>query len=140
VDGSHPDPEGQIAAVREVLTEIEANRIPELIVINKADAADPMTIARLRQREPHSVVCSARTGEGIEEVLAALEADLPQGAVEIKALLPYSRGDLVSRLHDKAEVLGIEHTADGTLVHARVSEAIAGELELYTLVGLPDSE
>src|SRR5829696_5056018 len=65
VDGSHPDPEGQLAAVREVLAEIGAGGIPELVVINKADLADPMTIARLRQREPHSVVCSAKTGEGI---------------------------------------------------------------------------
>ena len=132
VDGAHPDPEGQIAAVREVLAEIDAKGIPELILINKSDQADPMVLARLRQREPHSVVCSAKTGEGIEEALAAIEADLPQGAVELRVLLPYSRGDLVSRLHDKAEVLGIEHTGEGTVVHARVSEALAGELELYT--------
>ncbi|RNL78451.1 GTPase HflX [Nocardioides marmorisolisilvae] len=140
VDGSHPDPEGQISAVREVLAEIDAKNIPELIVINKSDAADPMVIARLLQREPHSVVCSAKTGEGIAEALAAIEADLPVGAVELRVLLPYSRGDLVSRLHDKAEVLSVEHTADGTLVHARVSEAIAGELELYTLAGLTEGE
>ena len=70
VDGSHPDPEGQIGAVREVFAEIGADKVPELIVINKADLADPMVIARLRQREPHSVVVSARTGEGIAEALA----------------------------------------------------------------------
>jgi GTP-binding protein HflX len=140
VDGSHADPEGQLAAVREVLAEIGASDIPELVVINKADLADPMTLARLRQREPHSVVCSAKTGEGIEEVVAAVENDLPRPAVELRVLLPYSRGDLVSRLHDKAEVLGVEHTGDGTLVHARVSEHLAGELELYTLAGLPEGE
>jgi GTP-binding protein HflX len=140
VDGSHPDPEGQLAAVRGVFAEIDASSVPELVVINKADLADPLTLARLRQREPHSVVCSAKTGEGIADVLAAIEADLPRPDIEIKALLPYSRGDLVSRLHDKAEVLGIEHTGDGTLVHARVSEALAGELELYVLAGLPEVE
>ncbi len=140
VDGSHPDPEGQLAAVREVLGEIGASQIPELVVINKADIADPMTIARLRQREPHSVTCSAKTGEGISDVLAAIEADLPRPAVEIRALLPYSRGDLVSRLHDKAEVVSIEHTGDGTLIHARVSEQLAGELEMYLLTGVGDNE
>ncbi len=140
VDGSHPDPEGQITAVREVLAEIHASDIPELIVINKSDQADPLTIARLRQREPHSVVCSAKTGAGIAEVLAAIEADLPHPAVEVRVLLPYSRGDLVSRLHDKAEVISTEHTGEGTLVHARVSEALAGELELYVLAGLPEQE
>ena len=99
-----------------------------------------MTLARLRQREPHSVTCSAKTGEGIADVLAAVEADLPRPAVELRALIPYSRGDLVSRLHDKAEVVSVEHTGDGTLVHARVSEALAGELELYVLAGLPEAD
>jgi GTP-binding protein HflX len=131
VDGSHPDPEGQLAAVREVLAEIDAAGIPELVVINKTDVADPMTIARLRQREPHSVVCSARTGEGIADVRAAIEADLPRPDVEVRVLLPYDRGDLVSKIHDRGEVIGTEHTGEGTLVAARVSEALAGELAPY---------
>jgi GTP-binding protein HflX len=128
VDGSHPDPEGQIAAVREVFAEIGASQVPELIVINKADVADDLVIARLRQREPHSVVVSARTGEGIAEALAAIEADLPRPSVEITALLPYDRGDLLSRVHDHGEVLSLEHTGEGTLLHARVGDALAGEL------------
>ena len=132
VDGSHADPEGQLAAVREVLAEIGASGIPELVVINKADLADPLTIARLRQREPHSVVCSAKTGEGIADVRAAIEADLPRPDVEVRVLLPYDRGDLVSRIHDRGEVLDTDHTAEGTLVHARVGEALAGELEPFT--------
>ncbi len=131
VDGSHPDPEGQLSAVREVLAEIDAAGIPELVVINKADVADPMVIARLRQHEPHSVVCSARTGEGIDAVRAAIEADLPRPAVEVDVLVPYARGDLVSRLHDQGEVVSVEHTAEGTRVSARVGEALAGELAEY---------
>ena len=77
VDGSHPDPEGQIVAVRTVLAEIGADKVPEIIVINKADAADPMVIARLRQREPHSVVVSAKTGEGIDAALKVVEDESP---------------------------------------------------------------
>ncbi|MGY2873792.1 GTPase [Marmoricola sp. URHA0025 HA25] len=133
VDGSHPDPEGQLAAVREVLAEIGATGIPELVVVNKADVADPMTIARLRQREPHSIVCSAKTGEGINEVRGAIEADLPRPAVDVRVLLPYERGDLVSRIHDKGEVLSTDHTGNGTVVQARVSEALAAELEPYAV-------
>jgi GTP-binding protein HflX len=140
VDGSHPDPEGQLAAVREVLAEIGASQIPELVVINKADVADPMTIARLRQREPHSVVCSARTGEGIDEVRAAIEADLPRPEIEVRVLLPYDRGDLVSRIHDKGEVVSTDHTGEGTVVLARVSEALAAELEPYAIAGAATSE
>jgi GTP-binding protein HflX len=131
VDGSHPDPEGQITAVREVLAEIGADNVPELVVINKADVADPLVIARLRQREPHSVVVSAKTGEGVVDVLAAVEADLPRPAVEVAALLPYDRGDLLSRVHDSGEVISLEHTGEGTLLKARVNEALAGELAAY---------
>ncbi|HEX6248810.1 MAG TPA: GTPase HflX, partial [Nocardioidaceae bacterium] len=131
VDGSHPDPEGQIAAVREVFAEIGADKVPELIVINKADLADPMVVARLRQREPHSVVVSAKTGEGITEALAAVEADLPRPGIAFEALLPYERGDLLNRIHEHGEVERIEHTGDGTVVHGRVHADLAGELTPY---------
>src|SRR4051812_7622636 len=133
VDGSHPDPEGQLVAVREVLTEIGAELVPELVVINKADVAEPLVLARLRQREPHSVVVSARTGEGIAEARAAIEADLPRPAVEVTALVPYERGDLLSRVHDHGEVISVEHTAEGTLLKARVGDALAGELEAFAV-------
>jgi GTP-binding protein HflX len=134
VDGSHPDPEGQIAAVREVFAEIGADKVPELVVINKSDAADPMVIARLRQREPHSVVVSARTGEGVADVLAAVEADLPHPRVAFEALVPYDRGDLLNRIHTSGEVESLEHTGDGSLVRGRVHADLAGELAPY-LVG-----
>ena len=77
------------------------------------------------------MVVSAKSGEGITEALAAIEADLPRPAVEVAALLPYDRGDLLSRVHDNGEVISVEHTADGTLLKARVNEALAGELAAY---------
>jgi GTPase len=133
VDGSHPDPEGQISAVREVFAEIGADKVRELVVINKADLADPMVIARLRQREPHSVVVSARTGEGIAEALAVIEDELPRPDVEFSALLPYERGDLINRLHQHGEISSMEHTAEGTLVSGRANEDLAGELAAYAV-------
>jgi GTPase len=133
VDGSHPDPEGQLNAVREVFAEIGADRVPELVVINKADIADPMVVARLRQREPHSVVVSARTGEGIREALAVIEDELPRPDVAFSALLPYERGDLLNRLHQHGEISSMEHTADGTLVSGRANEDLAGELAAYAV-------
>ncbi len=131
VDGSDADPEAQIDAVREVLREIGADGIPEIVVINKADAADDLTIARLRRREPHSVVVSARTGYGIEELRAAIEADLPGLESEVRALVPYDRGDLVAQVHERGEVLKQEHLAEGTMLHARVPSSLAGELSAY---------
>jgi GTPase len=133
VDGSHADPEGQIAAVREVFAEIGASDVPELIVVNKADVADALVVARLLAREPHAVVASARTGEGIDKVLAAIEADLPRPSVEVDALVPYARGDLISKMHADGEVLAVEHTADGSRVRARVNPMLAGELAAYAV-------
>ncbi len=131
VDGSHPDPEGQIAAVREVFAEIDAAKVPEIVVINKADAADPLVLARLRAREPHSVVVSARTGEGIAEALALVEADLPRPGVPFDVLLPYERGDLVNRIHQEGEITRLEHTAQGTSVQGRAHPGLAHDLARY---------
>ena len=133
VDGSHADPEGQLSAVREVFAEIGASDVPEIVVINKADTADPLVLARLQREEPHSVVVSAKTGDGIAEALAFIEGELPRPGVEFKALLPYERGDLINRLHQQGEIDTMEHTADGTLVAGRATEALAGELASYAV-------
>ena len=131
VDGSHPDPTGQIAAVREVFAEIGATGIPEIIVINKADAADPLVIKSLLAREPHAVVVSAHTGEGIDELLNAIEADLPQPSTRVEVVLPYGRGDLLNQVHTLGEILSIDHEGDGTHVTARVPGELAHALEPF---------
>jgi GTP-binding protein HflX len=131
VDGSHADPEGQIAAVREVLAEIGADTVAELVVINKADVADPLVVARLLAREPHAVVVSARTGAGIDDVMAAIENDLPRPSVDVDALVPYSRGDLISKVHENGEIVSIDHQAGGTHLKAKVNPGLAGELAEY---------
>ncbi len=133
VDGSHPDPEGQLTAVREVFAEIDADKVPELVVINKADLADPMVLARLLQREPHAVVVSARTGEGIDAVRAAVESELPHPTEPFEVLLPYERGDLLNKVHQHGEIDELEHTADGTLVRGRAHGGLAGELAEYAV-------
>ena len=131
VDGSHPDPLGQITAVREVFSEIKATGIPEIIVINKSDAADPAVVAGLLTKEPHAVVVSARTGEGFDELLSAIEAELPQPAEKIDVVLPYDRGDLLNQIHTHGEIESIEHTGEGTHVVARVSEELANQVAAY---------
>jgi GTPase len=131
VDGSDPQPESQLATVREVFADIHATDVPEIVVVNKADVADPLVVQRLLRREPHAVVVSARTGHGIHGLVEQIEARLPRPQREVDVLLPYDRGDLVSRLHDQGEILAEEHTPHGTRVHARVKEALAGELEPY---------
>ena len=128
VDGADEAPEDQIAAVREVLTEIGADQVPELIVINKADVAESDVIARLLRREPHAVVVSARTGEGMDRLADAIEADLPGAWIDVDVLVAYSRGDLLSRAHSEGEVIAEEHGPEGTRLKARVPPALAGQL------------
>jgi GTP-binding protein HflX len=132
VDGSDADPEAQLAAVRSVLADVDAQGVPELVVINKADLADPLVVDRLRRREKHSIVVSARTGEGFDQLELLIARELPRPSVAVDVLLPYDRGDLVSRVHDEGELLEQDHRADGTWVRALVPAALAGELAPYT--------
>jgi GTPase len=134
VDGSDPDPIGQIDAVRAVLADIGAAEIPELIVINKVDRAAAETLHMLHASYASAVFVSARTGEGIERLRTTIETLLPRPEVEIRALVPYERGDLVNRIHQTGEFLTTEHLADGTLLAARVSPSLAAELAPYELV------
>jgi GTP-binding protein HflX len=133
VDGSDPEPEAQIAAVRGVLAEIGADQVPELIVVNKIDAADPVVLQALRAREAGSLSVSAKTGAGLAVLRDAIDAALPRLDVPVRVIVPYSRGDLVARAHAEGEVLQTEHTDDGTLLQARVAPGLAGQLEAASL-------
>ncbi|PRY02671.1 GTPase HflX [Allonocardiopsis opalescens] len=129
VDGSHPDPESQLSAVREVLGDIDAGDVAEIVVVNKTDQADPLTLERLRRREPGLIEVSARTGAGMDVLARAVAGALPVLDEEVCVLVPYSRGDLVSRAHEQGRVLSTEHTGDGTRLTARVPGSLARELE-----------
>ncbi|MEI7442972.1 MAG: GTPase HflX [Actinomycetes bacterium] len=129
VDGSDPDPEGQLTAVRAVLAEIDATHIPELVVINKADAADPYVLDRLLLRERNSIAVSALTGQGIDELLATIEAQLPDPQVDIKVCIPYNRGELLARIYREGSVLSRTDTEIGSVVVGKVPSAMADELE-----------
>jgi GTP-binding protein HflX len=131
VDGAHPMPEEQLAAVRAVISDVGATDVPELVVINKADAADPLVLQRLLHIEKHAIVVSARTGNGIEELRARIDALLPRPSVEIAALVPYTHGNLIARAHTDGEVISEEHTPEGTLLKARVHEELAAEFAPY---------
>jgi GTPase len=128
VDGSDADPRAQIAAVREVLGQIGAGQVPELVVINKADAADAIELDGLRRVERGAVVISARTGAGIDDLLSEIERLLPRHNRQVSVTVPYDRGDLVSRAHQEGEVLEVRHGQEGTELTARVPPGLAAEL------------
>ena len=136
VDASHPDPEGQVRAVREVIADLDARRIPEIIVLNKADAADPFILERMRQREPNHVIVSARTGEGIGELKQKIADTIPRPSLEVKLLIPYNHGEVISRLHAwDAEIKSTAFVSDGTFVTVLVREDVAAELSDYAIDG-----
>ncbi|EOM77113.1 GTPase HflX [Rhodococcus rhodnii] len=136
VDGSDALPTEQIKAVREVVTEVlresDAPPPPELIVVNKIDAADPTTITQLRGLLTGAVFVSARTGEGIDELRARLDDLLDRPDVEIDVVIPYTRGDLVARVHAEGRILESAHEGDGTHLRALVAPPLAGVLAEFT--------
>jgi GTP-binding protein HflX len=132
VDGAHPDPEGQVSAVREVLAEVGAEGLPELLAINKVDAADEETLLRLKRTWPDAVFVSAKTGRGIDELRKAIETHLPRPAVELRVVLPYDRGDLVARIHRTGQVIATRHTDHGSELDVRVDPQLAAELARFT--------
>jgi GTPase len=132
VDGSDPLPTDQIKAVREVIADVVKERDsampPELIVVNKIDAADPVQLTQLRGLLPGARFVSARTGEGIDELRDHLGEILAWPESEVDVLVPYTRGDLVARIHTEGKISKSSHEADGTRVEARVPTALASVL------------
>ncbi|WP_062072788.1 GTPase HflX [Demequina sediminicola] len=129
VDASHPDPEAQIAAVREVLADVPgADKVNEVLVLNKADVADEETLMRLRARRETTIEVSALTGEGIDGLLDLIARELPRPDVRVDLVIPYTRGDLVNEAHLYGEVHSEHHEAEGTRLVALVDEPLAGRL------------
>ncbi|MGH3914731.1 MAG: GTPase HflX [Pseudonocardiaceae bacterium] len=137
VDGADSMPERQMEAVREVLVEITDGRdtpmSPELVVVNKIDEADQLVLSRLRRLLPDASFVSAHTGAGIAGLVERIAEALPRRDVEVEALLPWSQGALVARVHAEGEVLGADHTEDGTRLRARVRPDLAGALAGYVV-------
>ena len=134
VDASHPDPASQIATVRDVIGEVGASDIPELIVFNKIDLADETMRLALRGLEPTSIFVSARSGEGVEELQDLLARLIPEPNVKVTVVVPYSRGDLVSRIHLNSRILSLEYIEEGTKITAMVKPELASDLAVFTVI------
>jgi GTP-binding protein HflX len=122
VDTTAPDVAGNIEAVHTVLREIDAGDVPQLLAFNKADL-DPETAAVLAKRYPGSIAFSARTGEGVDELLDALSTHLRAMQPVVELHIPYERGDVLAAVHREGEVLVETHGDQGTVVQARLDAA-----------------
>ena len=131
VDATDPDPLGQISTVRSVIADFDASSIAELVVFNKADLVSDEVQVRLRGMVQGALLVSARTGKGIDGLQEAIAGMLPKPDVEFVGVIPYSRGDLVSRIHLAGKVLDTEYVEEGTSLRALVREDLAHELKEF---------
>ena len=128
VDGAHPDPGAQLATVRDVIGEVGARDLPEIVVFNKSDLIDDDRRLVLRGLEPTALFASARTGEGMPELLERIAELLPQPNVELDLVFPYDRGDLVAFAHARARVLDTNYEEGGTRMRLLADERVAEQL------------
>ena len=135
VDGSHSDPFEQIRAVRQVIQEVGGAQIPEIIAINKVDIADPHIVMEILRKEPNSFAFSVRTGFGVAALVKAIESSLPRPTSEIKAVIPYNRGDLIHAIHEHGEIFSEEYVEAGTAIHARVDAGLAQAIDIAQVSG-----
>jgi GTP-binding protein HflX len=133
VDAADPDPLGQMAAVQTVLADIGAHEVPQLVVLNKSDIADPTALAALQRRFPGAVAVSARTGSGVAALAAALADVLPGPTVPVHLVLPYERGDLVAEIHEHGTVNATEYRNDGTELDAMVPDWLAARVTEFAV-------
>ena len=132
VDASAVDPNGQIIAVREILSEIGADKVPELLLINKADL-DPDSAKRLVNEYQGAVVFSAATGEGLNGLLLAIGDRMRALTTVIELLIPYDRGDIVATVHREGEVVSTSNEEVGMRIRARLADASAGRLSEFVV-------
>jgi GTP-binding protein HflX len=129
VDATAADPQGQIDAVRSVLAEIGADRVPELLAFNKVDVS--REAKRLAERHTGAVAISAATGEGIDRLVEIVGDRLRAQAQLLELLVPYDRGDVVAAAHREGEVISEAHEDGGTRLVARIDPAGAARFREF---------
>lgn len=138
VDASATHPEQQISAVREVLTEIGADAVPEFIVFNKADLCEDGGVSLVTEFDG-AVAVSALNNDGLDVMLRRLSDRMRAISRVTDLLVPYERGDIVAAIHREGEVVLIEDVDEGLHIRARLSEASAGRLREFVRTE-PDRE
>lgn len=136
VDASHPGLAEQVRAVEEVLHELRADDKPTLVAFNKIDKPELASdLASLRSGFPHSVLVSALTGQGLDE-LARLIGTLLPALGEILVLIPFERGDLLAAVHNEGEIRNLEYLAEGAKVKVLAGPRLAALIRPFALDAL----
>jgi GTP-binding protein HflX len=129
----------QVAAVEAVLRDIGAADLPRELVLNKVDVIDPLHRRRLANRFPGSLLVSAQTGEGLEELRARIASRFADRFERVQLLVPYEEGATLAALYALgAPIESREDREDGVLIQARLPRR---ELRRYApfLIAEPSS-
>ena len=137
VDASAPEPElvAMVRAVEDVLEEIGAGAVPRLLVLNKADLIDDERRRELGFRHADAILVSALDGEGLDELGERVQREFRRSLRAVELLFPYDDGASLAELHDLADGLQREDTAEGVRVTARLPETVAARFERYAVNG-----
>jgi GTP-binding protein HflX len=125
----------QISAVDTVLGDIGVVGKPTVLILNKVDLLEEAEIVKLHGRYPEAHFCSAQSGEGMEDLLERLDAELSRLKVEVELNIPFDRGDLVARAHDEGDVLEESYTESGTHLIARIRRETLVDFNSYLVAG-----
>ena len=136
VDGAQPDPEAQIFAVDRVLAEIGASNIPTILAFNKRDLMADAGAEVFARRYPRALFISAVRGDGLDGLLETLADRVAAANLVVEFEVPFDRGDVVSHLHEDAEVLEESFGPSGTRLQVRTSQEVMSRYSDY-MVGAP---
>ena len=121
VDVAHANPVAQIAAVNEVLAELDGSEIPTLLVLNKVDLLDDAEmLSDIQAEHPDAIAVSAVTGEGIDTLRDELSARAGAGEQEYEFRLPHERGRLLSYLYEHGQVDDVDYGEEEVTVRAHL--------------------
>jgi len=130
VDVSHPNAINQAEAVHETLAEIDAGHIPVLTALNKIDRlSDSLSARRAVEQFPQSVAVSARTGEGMNDLLELVRAALFETLTPIHVHLPYQQGQLISMFHELGQVERLQHGRKGVSMQGRIPGRLVAQFQ-----------
>src|SRR5437870_5300477 len=132
VDLSHPRVDDQMEAVEGVIKELDAFGKQTLIVFNKIDNLANRELAETyTKRYPASVAISARTGEGVNRLVQALQDALSAWRLRSRFRIPASESALIAEIHRVGHVLELRYEGEAALIVAHVPPELAQKLERY---------
>ncbi|MDR2035723.1 MAG: GTPase HflX [Coriobacteriales bacterium] len=131
VDAAAEQREAHILAVQEVLQEVDAHNVPQLIVLNKSDLLSSAQREVLTKRHPNAVLFSARSGSGTDELFSAIVRFADKASVLMRVLVPYNKGALVRLAHEQTTIISEEYVGEGTLLELSVTEDLVSRFAPY---------